>query len=121
MNKSDSFSLLKEAVLVLDDKKAINIQIFKIDGISSLADYTVICSGSSSTHMKSLAGSVEEKLDRLSTLTYHKEGYNSAYWVLMDFGTLIINIFSPEAREYYNLEEFWKNASPVDLDSVLSS
>lgn len=119
MNNSDVISVLKDALAALSEKKAIDIQAFKVDDISSLTDYVVVCSGSSSTHMKSLAGFVEMKLDRSSKLTYHKEGYESAYWILMDFGCVIINIFLPEAREFYNLEDFWKNAQQVDVDSLL--
>lgn len=120
MNNSDVLSVLKEAVGALSEKKAIDVQAFKVDDISSLTDYVVVCSGTSSTHMKSLASFVEMKLDRNSKLTYHKEGYDSDYWILMDFGCVIINIFLPEAREFYNLEEFWKSAQPVDTDKLLS-
>lgn len=100
--------LLNKIIKILDSKKAINIKTIDIKDRSSLTDYMIITSGTSSTHIKSLADNVEEDLKKEEIYPNKIEGYNTNSWILMDYGDIIVNIFTEEERENYNLEELWE-------------
>lgn len=100
--------LLNKITKILDDKKAIDLKTIDIMEKSSIADYMVIATGTSSTHIKSLADNVEEELKKEEIYPNKIEGYNTNSWILMDYGDIIVNIFTPEEREKYNLEELWE-------------
>lgn len=93
----------------LDAKKAKDIDIIDIREVTILADYFVICNGTSTTHIKALADEVEFKMQELGSKYLRKEGYNSARWILMDFGSVIVHIFHEEDRKFYNLERLWSD------------
>ena len=103
--------LLEKIVEVLESKKAKDIKVINITEISIMADYFVICSGTTTTHIHSLADELEFKMDELGVSLHHKEGYNSARWILMDYGDVIVHIFHEEDREFYNLERLWADGS----------
>lgn len=105
--------MVDKIVEILDSKKAKDINVISIENISSLSDYFVICNGTSSTHIKTLADELEEKMEELGLRCYHKEGYNSARWILLDYGDVVVHIFHEEDRGFYNLERLW-------ADGVLS-
>ena len=108
------------AAKALDDKKGIDIRLLKITDISSLADYFLICTGSSNTHVKTLCDAVEEAMDRLGEPALRREGHRSGTWVLLDFGCLVLHVFTNETRKFYDLERLWNDATPVSLDPVIS-
>lgn len=103
-----SEDLLNKIIKILDTKKAIDLKTIDIKEKSSIADYMVIATGTSSTHIKSLADNVEEDLKKEEIYPNKIEGYNTNSWILMDYGDIIVNIFIPEEREKYNLEELWE-------------
>lgn len=103
------------AVDALYEKKAKLIKGIDISELTTIANYFVICSGSSVTHIKSLADNVEEKLSLLGIKPIHREGYNSARWILLDFDDVVIHIFHEEDREFYGLERLWQDGKPVDI------
>lgn len=103
-----SEDLLNKINKILDAKKAIDLKTIDIKEKSSIADYMVIATGTSSTHIKSLADNVEEDLKKEEVYPNKIEGYNTNSWILMDYGDIIVNIFTPEEREKYNLEELWE-------------
>ena len=103
-----SEDLLNKIIKILDTKKAIDLKTIDIKEKSSIADYMVIATGTSSTHIKSLADNVEEDLKKEEVYPNKIEGYNTNSWILMDYGDIIVNIFIPEEREKYNLEELWE-------------
>ncbi len=103
-----SEDLLNKIIKILDTKKAIDLKTIDIKEKSSIADYMVIATGTSSTHIKSLADNVEEELKKEEIYPNKIEGYNTNSWILMDYGDIIVNIFIPEEREKYNLEELWE-------------
>lgn len=103
-----SEDLLNKITKILDDKKAIDLKKIDIKEKSSIADYMVIATGTSSTHIKSLADNVEEELKKEEIYPNKIEGYNTNSWILMDYGDILVNIFIPEEREKYNLEELWE-------------
>ncbi len=109
------------AVTVLDQKKARNIRLLHTEEQTILADYFVICSGTSSTQIRSLADEVEYKLSLCGINPLHVEGANGAGgWVLIDFGSVLVHVFSRDAREFYNLEKLYAETSECDISALLT-
>jgi len=108
------------AAQALDDKKAKDIKILKTAEQTVLADYFVICNGSSTPHIKALVDEVDRKLSEAGEPPLRREGLRSDIWVLMDFGSVIVHIFTDEARKFYNLERLWSDSEEVALSSLLS-
>ncbi len=100
----------------LDGKKARDIEVIDIEGLTILADYFVICSGTSARHVRTLADAVEEKLEQEGIKKLHSEGYDSAGWILLDYGSVIVHIFREEQRSYYNIERLWSDGVMVSVD-----
>lgn len=100
--------LLKKIVGILDTKKAINIKQIDIKDKTTIADYFVVASGTSNTHVKSLADNVEEELKKENIVPNKIEGYESATWILMDYGEVIIHLFTEKERENYSIEDLWE-------------
>ena len=115
-----SLELAKEIAGILDHKKAANVRVIGIRDISILADYFVITTGTSSTHVKSLADEVEYELKQKELLPDHLEGHNSNSWILMDYGSVIVHIFQKEMRDFYDLERLWVDGEQVDISDVLT-
>ena len=108
------------AARALDSKKAKDIKILKTAEHTVLADYFVICNGSSSTHIKALVDEVDKQLSEAGEPPIRREGLRSDIWVLMDFGCVIVHVFTDEARKFYDLERLWSDAEVVDISSLLS-
>ena len=107
------------AVNALDSKKGVGIRLLKIDRVSSLADYFIICTGTSNTHVRTLCDYAEVALTQAGEPLLGREGYRGNSWVLLDFGAVVIHVFTEEARQYYDLERLWADAEQVDLKTVL--
>ena len=101
------------------DSEGLDIQIIKIADVSVLADYMVIATGTSSTHVKALADEVEYKLDQAGISVSHIEGYRSNSWILLDYIDVIVNVFDDEARDFYDLERLWQDGESVDLTGII--
>lgn len=95
---------------ILDSKKAENIVKIDAQEKSSLADYFIVATGTSSTHIKSLADNVEQELKKENIYPRKIEGYNTGTWILMDYNEVIVNIFTESERELYKLEELLEKA-----------
>ena len=106
------------AAKALDDKKARDIKVLKTDKQTVLADYFVICNGTSSTHIKALVDEVDKQLSEAGEPPIRREGLRSDIWVLMDFGCVIVHVFTDESRTFYNLERLWSDAEEVDPSSL---
>ena len=107
------------AVKALDGKKGLNIQVIEISDISVLADYMVIATGTSSTHVKALADEVEYRLDEAGISVSHIEGYRSNTWILLDYIDVIVHVFDNEARDFYDLDRMWADGNPVDISGII--
>lgn len=107
------------AAKALDDKKARDIKILKTAEHTVLADYFVICNGTSSSHVKALVDEVDKQLSLAGEPPVRREGMRSDIWVLMDFGCVIVHVFTDEARKFYNLERLWSDAEEVPLSALL--
>ena len=103
----------------LDAKKGMNIAVLKIDRVSSLADYFLICTGTSSTHVKTLCDYAEYTLEQLGEPMLGREGHRGNSWELLDFGSIVVHVFTEEARKFYDLERIWADAENVDLSGIL--
>ena len=106
------------AAKALGDKKGRDIKVLKTDKQTVLADYFVICNGTSSTHIKALVDEVDKQLSEAGEPPIRREGLRSDIWVLMDFGCVIVHVFTDEARKFYNLERLWSDAEEVDPSSL---
>lgn len=107
------------AAKALDDKKARDIKVLKTVEHTVLADYFVICNGTSSSHIKALVDEVDKQLSLAGEPPVRREGMRSDIWVLMDFGCVIVHVFTDEARKFYNLERLWSDAEEVPLSALL--
>ena len=102
------------AVKALDEKSAKDIKVLYIAENTVLADYFIICHGTSSTHVKALVDEVDRQLSEAGEPARKREGQRSDIWVLMDFGSVIVHIFTGSAREFYKLDRLWQDKSPID-------
>ena len=102
----------------LDEKKGVGNKLLKIDRVSSLADYFLICTGTSNTHVKTLCDYAEYAMEQLGEPMLGREGHRGNSWELLDFGSVVVHIFTDEARKFYDLERLWADAEFVDLKEV---
>ena len=109
------------AAKALDEKKGIGISAMEITDLTSLADYFVFATGSSNTQINALCGAVEKALDEQGVPVLRREGYRDGTWVQLDYGDIVVHVFSAEAREFYSLERLWSDGIPVDLSGVLNA
>ena len=111
----DSLSIARTVVAAAADKKAENILLLDLRELSSVADYFVVCSGSNERQLRAIAESIDEKVrDTFNQHPHHVEGASGGGWVLVDYGDVIVHIFSPTTRAFYKLESLW-NKAPVML------
>ena len=108
-----------EVTKALDAKKGMDIKLLKIDRVSSLAAYFLICTGPSNTHVKTLCDYAEYTLEQLGENMLGREGHRGNSWELLDYGTIVIHVFTEEAREFYDLERLWADAENVDLSDIV--
>ena len=102
----------------LDEKKGVDVKILKIADVSVLADYFVICTGTSSTHVSTLCDAVEEAMDQAGETMVSREGHRSGTWVLLDYGSVVVHVFTDETRKFYDLERLWNDAAEIGIDEI---
>jgi len=106
----DNCRLIELAAVACDDRKAGDIKLLKVDEVSSIADWILITEGLSDVQVRAIINNVEKTLrQEAELLPLRKEGINEAKWALLDYGDLIINVFQPKERKFYDLESFWSN------------
>ena len=114
----------KEMALLLaqamDSKKCKDIRVLETDGVTTLADYFVLCSGSSAPQLKALADAGEKAMKDHGILPHHVEGHRGGTWILQDYGDVVVHVFDKEARAFYDLDRLWADAKTVDLSDVLA-
>lgn len=111
--------IAKKVVKTLDSKKAQDITLLKIEELTVLSDYFVIASASSTTQLKALAGEVEYELGQCDIKPLHIEGYDSASWILLDFGSVVVHLFLKDSRMFYSLERLWSDAQQIDISDLI--
>lgn len=110
----DSKELTRIAVKALEDKKGEDIKIIDIHEVSVLADYFIIADGSNSSQVQAMADHVQEELFKAGGECRQIEGYQSANWILMDYGDIIVHVFSREDRLFYDLERIWRDGKLIE-------
>ena len=108
------------AVKALDSKKGQDIKCLETGHLTTLADYFVLCTATSTTQIKALADACEKALKDAGEPPHHIEGHRGGTWVLLDFSSVVVHIFNEEARKFYDLERLWSDAVPMDLSGVLT-
>ena len=112
--------LIEVAVKALDDKHGIDISVIDVTDRTTIGDYFIVASGSSNAQAKALAEEVEMKMTKLGYEPKNVEGYQTAMWILLDYGDIIIHIFYNETREFYSLEQLWNEAPRIDISNMVA-
>ena len=113
---ADSLDLAREIARVLDNKRGHDIKILHVEDKTVLADYFVLCTANSTTHIKSLIGELEYRMDLRGLDNHHVEGRDNGTWVIADYYHVIVHVFSREAREFYNLDKLYGDAPEATAD-----
>ena len=115
----DAKEIAYQVTKALDEKKGMNIKLLKVDKVSALADYFLICTGTSNTHVRTLCDYAEYTLEELGEPMLGREGHRGNSWELLDYGTIVVHVFTEEAREFYSLERLWADAETVDISDII--
>ena len=111
---------LSIALNALNDKKAMDLAAIKVGDLTIVAEIFVLASATSTTHVRTLADEVEAKLTEIGVEPHHIEG-KATGWILLDYGDMVVHVFSREAREFYNLDKMWSDGEIIDVTSYLKS
>ena len=112
----DNKTLVLIAARACDEKKAKDIKLINIDKVSFISQWILIAEGLSDVQVRSITNSVEGELRQKANVgPIRKEGINEAKWALLDYGDLIVNIFQPDIRKFYDLEAFWSNGDNLNF------
>jgi ribosome-associated protein len=103
------------------DRKAMDVVVLDMRDASSITDYFLICSGGSERQVRAIADAIDEQLGPSGIASLGIEGYREGHWILMDYGDVIVHVFSEETRDYYDLERLWANAPKIDLSGEIAS
>ena len=114
----DSKLLVDAVVELIQSKKGFDIYLLNLKKLSAMSDYFIICSADANIQVKAIADEVDKKLRKEGIKCYHKEGYNSLNWVLLDYFDVVVHIFKKESREFYNLEKLWGDAEITKIDNI---
>ena len=113
--------LIKTAVCAVNEKKAGDMELVRVGSLTTLTEYFLICTGTSTTHVRALADAAEKAVKEAfdGRLPHHVEGYREGNWILLDYGGLLIHVFLAETRRFYSLERLWGDAPKEDLGQFL--
>ena len=114
-----SLETAKSIVKILDNKKAMDLELIETQELTIVSDYFIIASGTSNTHVRALADEVDEEMKKLGVEPDHIEG-RATGWILLDYGCVLVHIFDPQSREYYNLDRLWGDAAKVDISDIVT-
>ena len=115
-----SKDLAKKIGVILDDKKARSIKIIETGSQTIISDYFVVATGTSSTHIRALAGEVEFQLkEKYNTVPSRTSGSGSTDWIILDYDSVLVHVFNSEARDYYKLEKLWGDGESVNVEELL--
>ena len=111
--------IVRQVVKTLDDKKGEDIKVIRINDLSILADYFVFCTGTSSTHVKTLAEEVDFQLGQKGVNPLRSEGFGDASWIVLDYGSVLVHVFYPDTRKFYDLERLWQDGEEIAVNTLL--
>lgn len=112
---NEALKMVEIVYKALDDKQAVDIKVLDIRDVTVMADYFIIAHGNNPNHVKSLIDNTDEQLDKAGYNAKHVEGYNSASWILLDYGDVIIHIFGKDDRLFYDLERIWSSGKQINF------
>lgn len=115
----ENIEIVANAVKALDDKKAEEIKVIRISELTVMADYFIIANGTSNTHVRALAEEAEYALSEAGVKPRNIEG-RSTGWILLDYDSVMIHVFTPKDRDYYNLERLWQDGEEIDISEFIS-
>ena len=115
----ETLEIVKTAVEALRDKKAEDVTVIDITGVSSIADYFIIANGTNESQVRALVDNVEEELAKAGYEVKQREGYGLGSWVLLDFGDIIVHVFDRENRVFYDLERIWRDGTVIEKEAFL--
>lgn len=118
MADKQSKEMAKLAYDALADKKAQDIKIINIEGVSVIADYFIVASGTNHNQVQAMADSVDEALHKAGHPAKQTEGYQSANWILLDYGDIIVHVFDTENRLFYDLERIWRDGKEIQVEEL---
>ena len=116
-----SYEMAIALAKALDGKKGQDIKVLKTEELTTLADYFVLCTANSSTQVKAMSDACEEAMEKNGEQVHHIEGHRGGTWLLMDFSSVVVHVFTDEARKFYDLERLWGDAQEIDLAQALKS
>ena len=116
-----SYEMAIALAKALDGKKGQDIKVLKTEELTTLADYFVLCAATSSTQVKAMSDACEEAMEKNGEQVHHIEGHRGGTWLLMDFSSVVVHVFTDEARKFYDLERLWGDAQEIDLAQALKS
>ncbi len=119
-NLAEPFDLAKFCVQALDKKNASDIRVFRVEEQTIIADYYVICCGRSTTHVNALSDEVEYQLEENGTMMTRVDGRGTGTWVLMDYGSVLVHIFTRDQRDFYKIEKLYNEENEIDIKNLLT-
>ena len=105
------------AAKAMEEKKGVSVRLLEVTEVTTLAEYFLICTGTSNTHVNTLCDAVEKAVTDCGEPLLHREGHRGGTWVLLDFGALVCHVFTEETRQFYDLERMWNDARPIALEA----
>lgn len=114
-----SYEMAMVLAKTLDSKKGEDIKVLKTEDLTTLCDYFVLCTATSNTQIKAMSDACEEEMEKRGEPAHHIEGHREGTWLLMDFSSVVVHVFTDEARKYYDLERLWADAQEVSLTEEL--
>ena len=114
----EPYELAVTLARALDSKKGQDIKMLKTEGLTTLADYFVLCTATSSTQVKAMSDACEEAAEAGGERVHHIEGHRGGTWLLMDFSSVVVHVITDEARKFYDLERLWSDAQEMDLTGI---
>ena len=114
-----SYEMAMVLARTLDSKKGEDIKVLKTEDLTTLCDYFVLCTATSNTQIKAMSDACEEEMEKRGEPAHHIEGHREGTWLLMDFSSVVVHVFTDEARKYYDLERLWADAQEVSLTEEL--
>ncbi len=117
-DKMESKAAARIAYKALEDKKGEDIKIIDISNVSVLADYFIIANGTNKNQVQALVDNVQEELDKVGVQVKQVEGYRMGNWILLDYGDIIIHVFSKEDRLFYDLERIWRDGKDISIEEL---
>jgi ribosome-associated protein len=119
LKNAEPIEIANTIIRVLDLKKARELKLLRVADHTVIADFFVICEGTSTTNIKALAGEVEYKLGLCGVAPIRIDGHGEGQWIVLDFGSVLVHIMSREYRDFYKLEKLWSDAETVDIKDLL--